>query len=106
MTAYSDTVREPGKFEGEPMYVRDLYWERMLDGEGESHYDEYDVPFTAFPLESDDVPVRTGHAETGDVLLLWESEQGFAMSRVVSRQDYEILLSEIDAALESDANFD
>jgi hypothetical protein len=82
------SIREPGKFEGEPRWVP-YFWEMILNGDGEDFYtdaievgpEEWEPSgtlVTYFKVDSDD---REEYPELEDVddVWLWENSQGFVI---------------------------
>ena len=77
----TNTITEPGMFEGEPTYTRHFY-DLMLDGGGYDDNDTYDdrsydgPAVTIFWIEDED---RAKFPDLGDAITirLWEDDQGF-----------------------------
>lgn len=92
----TDIIRTPGKFEGEPVYVRTL-WDSTMDGcEDDTLYDG-DTPVSVFFVDAAmraafDLPAQTY------AIILWESETGFVNSRLTSRADYDQLVTDLASA--------
>ncbi len=98
----TDTIKDPGKFEGEPAYVREL-WENVLDGRSDETLYLGDQPFDVFYLDDVD---RDRYEESTDTvaIILWETEQGFVNHAAVTsrelkafRRDCEALSAEEDS---------
>lgn len=84
-------IHEPGKFEGEPAFVRDVLWEAVMDGcEDDILWDgdtEVSVFFPGF-----DVRDRFGLSDTPrpvHAIAVWEDSQGFVRHRLFTRGQYE-----------------
>ena len=77
--AKTDIIRDPGKFEGEPQYVRD-YWD---DGGGEETIYDGDTPCEVFHLSDDERETVDADADE-EYLLIWETEQGFVCHRILT----------------------
>lgn len=75
--------RNPGKFEGEPEYVK-AFWEVMMDGGADETIYEGDHPHEVFVL-SDEDRMKYGFDEEDYALVLWESDQGFVNHEVISK---------------------
>ena len=102
MKKLSDTIREPGKFEGEPRYVRNL-WENSMDGmEDETIYD-CDTPVSVFKLNAEDRAAFD--LDSADyAVCLWEDSNGFVHSRVMSESDLDSFRSECESEVTDDAS--
>jgi hypothetical protein len=72
----------PGKFEGEPLYVED-FWQFVLGGAEDETIDDNETPVAVFLLDTDQ-RTRYGFDEQDHALLIWESDQGFVNSRIMS----------------------
>lgn len=85
----TEIIRQPGKFEGEPAYVRDVLWPLVLDGgaDVELSEDDGDSPVSVFFL---DAPMRREYelADTDHAILVWERSDGFVCSSVVNLHRY------------------
>jgi hypothetical protein len=69
------TIRGPGKFEGEPLYIG-IYYDAMMNGHGEPLDFGLEESATVFEVSEED---RREFPELEDVhaVALWESDQGF-----------------------------
>lgn len=87
------TIKDPGKFEGEPAYVRDI-WLMMLDGgadfdftsEWGSYVSAYQIDASLteqFPDLSEAKERFVANKQEG-FILLWESDDGFVFHNIVS----------------------
>ena len=90
------TIKEPGKFQGEPWFVRDVLWPMMMDGasdltiyDGETPIDVFDLT-PALCLEYE-LPADTA------VVLIWEQEDGFVCSRFLTAERWARLQDTLDA---------
>ncbi len=74
-------IRDPGKYEAEPLYVA-YFHELVLDGaSGDTIYDEYDTPIDTFDIDDDD---RAAFPELGGAvhIAVWENDQGFVSHKL------------------------
>jgi len=76
-------ITDPGKYEGEQWYVPE-YWEKVLDGKSDQTISDDTTQYSLFRLCAEDAPVLKGYADPGEWLILWEDDQGFVHSRVMS----------------------
>lgn len=96
----TDTIRIPGKFEGEPQYIP-AFWERALGGEADEEIcdhgpggddeDDGGPLISLFLLDSADPPVLEGDAKPGDYLAVWERSDGFVCSNILTPAEYTAL---------------
>lgn len=98
----------PGKFEAEPGYVERL-WEIVLDGAADDEFYDGETPIALFYVDQDlrELLSREGFAtnldvEDGQVIAVWESDQGFVNSRVMSPQEAAAWEAEADADVEDE----
>lgn len=109
------TIRNPGKFEGEPSYVPAL-WDMVLEGATDDEFHDGETPVAVFTvdaaLRAEFTDGATGTAYgidpadvtalvDGESVLLWESETGFVNSRTVDAAELARIMGECaaDAAL-------
>lgn len=96
----TDTIRTPGKFEGEPAYVAYL-WKRCAGQADELLWDGaylYDV----FDL-SDPTTARIVRPSSDDAfLLLWERGDGFVNSSLLTAAEYSAFVAECDAVADEE----
>ena len=80
-----DTIRSPGKFEGEPVYTPH-YWEMALDGTADEvlHDAALDQTVYVFKIDSSDVETWPMLADV-EVLRLHERDDGFVIAWAVRR---------------------
>jgi len=71
----TDTIRSPGKFEGECLYVP-YFWGIMLDGGADDEDEDEGVPIAIFDVNADDVAQFPELADR-ETVALWEDDQGF-----------------------------
>lgn len=95
----------PGKFEAEPGYVERL-WEIALDGAYDDEFYDGETPISVFYVDQGlrDLLSREGFAAQLDVpdgqaIAIWESDQGFVYSKVLSPN----LVAQWKAEVEADA---
>ena len=80
----TNIICDPGKFEGEPVYVPH-YWEETLNGCCDSFHDnDGDYEVMVIRLDEHDRARIGADAKGEDHLLLWEDSQGFVNSRFVT----------------------
>jgi hypothetical protein len=71
-------ITDPGKFEGEPIYIPVFYDFCLESGADEELYDDCETLFSFFKIDGLDTAQHGIPAEcAGKVLCLWETEQGF-----------------------------
>ena len=76
----------PGKFEGEPAYVR-YFWSDIMDGFGE--------PFVLDGAHADILDIEPGEQELFGIesqyeyIVLWEDDNGFVFHRLLTREEYD-----------------
>lgn len=94
-----DSVREPGKFEGEPTYVRDHVWEWIMDGDAgaETGDSELDT-LTSWYAGPFDCPAMSDLAG----IAVWETSTGFVSSS--SYRDEATYLADLADAQEKENN--
>jgi len=86
-------IGDPGKFEGECVFVRDLWHDVVMNGmEDETVYDG-DTPVSVVLLDKE---TRKDFEldETDYAVCLWEDSNGFVRSRVMSESDLTAFRSE------------
>ena len=96
----SETIRGPGKFEGEPWYTLHFY-DRMMNGDGEEIGGEGEA-ISVFILDAED---KRDIPELRDVyaVALWESDQGFAnLEEFEDEADLEAYREKVGAAYGED----
>jgi hypothetical protein len=83
-------IRDPGKFEGEPFYARYLY-ERSTDGGADDTVWDGETQIDVFYITEDDLKVCQDFApnDVGQVVLLWESDQGFVFTEMLASSEWE-----------------
>ncbi len=93
-------IREPGKFEGEPLYVREL-WELGLEGGASETVYDGETPVDVFILTDGD---RESYKLDADdyAILLWESETGFVNSRVMTETQFDDFIDSLTDDLGDD----
>ena len=74
-------IRNPGKFEGECVWVP-YYWELALDGDGEDELDDDGEPMaTRFVVDHEEA--EAFGLECGATVELFEDSQGFVIGSVL-----------------------
>ena len=76
----------PGKFEAEPHYS-EYFYTMVLDGASDSTFDDGDAPVDRFTVDANDVarfPCCLTAVDVGKVVFLWEDEQGFVWTGLMS----------------------
>lgn len=96
-------IRDPGKFEGEPLYVP-VFWESVLDGSAEDWYRGEGLPTTSVIELSDED--RAAWPELGGAayIALEESNSGFVSSELWGVSQYETALVEYETEIDSDSD--
>ena len=80
-TVVDGVIRNPGKFEGECVWVP-YYWALVLNGEGEDELDENgEVLATEFVVDSEEE--EAFGLECGATVEVFEDSQGFVIGTVV-----------------------
>jgi hypothetical protein len=82
----------PGKFEGEPKYVREM-WELAIDGFADKTIFEGDTEISAF-LFDDELKRKTGknfRTKEKMYLALWETSDGFVHSTWIEESKLEAI---------------
>lgn len=75
-TNSNGTIVEPGKFEGEPLYVP-YFWNAALEGFSDEDYvDEFGTLISTFRI-ADEERRRFPALDKASSLQLWEDSQGF-----------------------------
>ena len=101
----NDVIRDPGKFEGEPSFVPEL-WDMVMDGGMDDEFYDGDKPVAVFMIDNE---LRTkfpaafgpdGSYSVAYAILLYEDSQGFVNSSSVDSA--EELTSLIDECAETD----
>jgi hypothetical protein len=92
------TITQPGKFEGEPTYVPVL-WEMALDGRQDEDLWDAETQLSAFhvtPELRDLMGAELIPAEyLGHTIMLWETDQGFVLSRVMTQAEWRTLAAQL-----------
>lgn len=91
------TIQDPGKFEGEHWSTICL-WDRAMDGEGDSIFDEFEVLLTAIHL-SEDERREYELPDDAEVVVLWETEQGFVEMQTWTEWEWNAILNDIEDVL-------
>ncbi len=94
----ADIITSPGKFEGEPAYVRDLLWPIMLDGcsDATTGQEDQTVDWIREPFYCDALRDVAGFA-------IWEDSVGFArIQRFDTREQFDLQLAESMSADSAD----
>ena len=89
-------IRSLGKFEGEPFWVP-YFWERWLEGCSDDEFPLADSGISVFYINTDDTdqfPELKGRLF--DVLLLWENDQGFAYSQIMTEEEWEEKMEQLN----------
>ena len=75
---HNGIIAEPGKFEGDPLYVP-YFWDMALQGLADDDYfDEGDVLISVFQItEKYAATFPELESEIGMLIEVWENEQGF-----------------------------
>ena len=83
-------IRNPGKFEGEAVYVP-YYWDLVMEGEGEEVMEvesERESPRIRFVVDSEEeaafADVLGGELRCGATVELFEDSQGFVIGTVIA----------------------
>ena len=80
-TVVDGVIRNPGKFEGECVWVP-YYWDLALNGEGEDELDENEeIATTKFVVDSEEA--EAFGLECGATVELFEDPQGFVIGSVL-----------------------
>jgi hypothetical protein len=81
-------ICNPGKFEGEPLYVPYL-WECVLNGDGETvdDPDQRDATMDLVMLSGDDKRHFPRLARS-DIAILWEDNNGFVYCDLTTTKEY------------------
>ena len=80
-TVVDGVIRNPGKFEGECVWVP-YYWDLALNGEGEDELDENEeIATTKFVVDSEEE--EAFGLECGATVELFEDPQGFVIGSVL-----------------------
>lgn len=95
--ALTDTIREPGKFEGEPEYVRDVLWPMVLDGASDETLYDGDSAIEFFFVD-DNLRREYELSANTAVLAVWERTDGFVMHRAMSQQEFDRVKRAIESA--------
>jgi hypothetical protein len=88
----TDIDRTPGKFEGEPEYLKTL-WDSVLDGASDDVIDDGDRVYSVFRLSADD---KRDYATDADIIIVWESDQGFVNMRHLDSAEFAALCANFD----------
>lgn len=97
----TNIIRTPGKFEGEPLWLVDLYEsgvlesasdETLYEGNGETAVD-------VFYIDDDDLRAKLGTDASADsyAVLVWTTEQGFVCQRVMTYFEFDRYKRELEA---------
>jgi hypothetical protein len=95
----------PGPFEGEPDYVKYIWNEWVMNGDGETYYDDAEVPYDYFEIDAIDIDwmqeagvKNTAEVEKEPHLIIWADNQGFINAHTfATRQEALDLLSDLGA---------
>lgn len=108
------TIRNPGKFEGEPSWAPAL-WDATLEGCADDEFHDGETPVAVFTVDAklrDELtagawsvaygidPADVAELVDGESVLLWECEQGFVNTRVVDAAELERIQAECAADAE------
>ena len=96
----TNIIAEPGKFEGEPVWLPDL-WESVLDGNGDETIYDNERPIEVFLLGAD-LRALTDACETDDAVLVWETDQGFVCHRFMTAKQLKAFRRECETTDETD----
>lgn len=94
-------IREPGKFEGETELVRELW----LNSDDDHHFYDGETLVSCFKLTADDIAKHSDDYDADDVgkwLCLWESDQGFVNSALLTAAELDCIEAECEADAESE----
>jgi hypothetical protein len=97
----AEIIRDPGKFEGEPVYVRDMWTDIVCNGmEDESLYD---AGQQIYVLVFDKMDRATYALDDDDyAILLWEDSVGFVHSRHINEADLNAFRKECEWSTDED----
>lgn len=85
-------IVSPGKFEGEPAWILDL-WERVLNSEADVSLHDRSTAFDAFEID-DEIAALTGYrARQGTYVVLWSDDNGFVSHMVMDQAALDALES-------------
>lgn len=87
-----EICHEPGKFEGEPMFIQS-YYQMMLDGYEDAQIQDGEggIVYSIFELNS------VQERQLGDALVLWESDQGFVHHKILTNAELFKFIADIQA---------
>lgn len=87
-------IMTPGKFEGEPDWLPEL-WERALDGDSDDTLYDGDTPIDVFYLNPE-LRARTDADDMDYAILMWETDQGFVCQRFVTERQLDNYRAELE----------
>lgn len=77
-------IVSPGKFQGEPEWILDL-WEKVLSGRSDVSLHDGSTAFDAFEID-DHISELTGYRPNkGTYIVLWSDDKGFVNSMVMDQ---------------------